>query len=82
MAFIGDVIMYLRPNGGFVCRGLEYEDIEFMGDEPPFTKEEFLAAFAEYDAFIAEKEAQAQADKAALLARLGITAEEAKLLLS
>ncbi len=44
--------------------------------------------FAQYEAdqaaqaLAAEAKAQAEADKAALLTRLGITAEEAKLLLS
>jgi len=83
MAYIGDVIAYLRPNGGWVCRGSEYEDIEFFGDVPPFTKEQFLAGFAEYDAFVAEKEAQAQASKEtakAKLAALGLTADDLKAL--
>ena len=46
------------------------------------------AEFAQYEAEIAafaatqEREAQAATDKAALLARLGLTAEEVKLLLS
>jgi hypothetical protein len=83
MAHIGDVITYLRPNGGWVCRGSEYEDIEFTGDEPGFTKEEFLAGFAKYDAFIAEQNAQAEAAKAAAkakLAALGLTADDLKAL--
>jgi hypothetical protein len=46
------------------------------------------AEFAQYEAdqaaqlLASEAKAQAEADKAALLTRLGITAEEAKLLLS
>jgi hypothetical protein len=46
------------------------------------------AEFAQYEADVATAEAkvaakaEAQADKAALLAKLGITADEAKLLLS
>jgi hypothetical protein len=55
MAYIGDVIVYLRPKGGFVCRGTTFEDIEFLGDEPIFTKEEFEAAFAIVDQLEAEK---------------------------
>ena len=42
---------------------------------------EFIAG-QELDAANAEAKAKAEADKAALLARLGITANEAKLLLS
>ena len=52
--------------------------------ERPFTKEEIaqVEANAAIDAAEAEVEAQKAADKAALLAKLGITADEAKLLLS
>jgi hypothetical protein len=48
MATIIDVLTYLRPNGGYVARGEEYEGIEFIDCEP-FTKNEFEAAFEEYD---------------------------------
>ena len=81
MAEFGDVINYLRPEGGWVARGGTYEGIEFM-ECKPFTKEEFEAAFAKYDVWKADQEAQAAAAKQALLDRLGITADEAKLLLS
>ena len=51
--------------------------------ERPFTKEEIaqMEANAIRDAAEAEVEAQKLADKAALLNKLGITADEAKLLL-
>ena len=52
--------------------------------ERPFTKEEIaqMEANAARNAAEAEVEAQKETDKAALLAKLGITADEAKLLLS
>ena len=81
MATIQDVLGMLIPNGGYVARGDEYEGIEFLECEP-ITKAEFEAGFAQYDAWKAEQEAKAAADKAALLAKLGITADEARLLLS
>ena len=52
--------------------------------ERPFTKEETaqMEANAARNAAEAEIEAQKATDKAALLAKLGITADEVKLLLS
>jgi hypothetical protein len=61
--------------------GIDDQVIELTGEE----KEAFLAQRAKDDAEIKAKEAQALAKaeaKAALLARLGITEEEAKLLLA
>ena len=43
---------------------------------------EYEAGLAKFDSMKAEAEAKAATDKAALLAKLGITADEAKLLLS
>ena len=76
-----DIMDLLRPNGGWIMRGDEYEGIEFIDCEP-VTRAEFDKALADYPQLLAEKTAQAAADKAALLAKLGITADEAKLLLS
>jgi hypothetical protein len=81
MATISEVLGMLIPNGGYVARGDEYEGIEFLECEP-ITKAQFEAGFDKYDAWKAEKDAKAESDKAALLAKLGITADEAKLLLS
>ena len=75
-----DVLAMLRPNGGWIMRGNEYEGIEFLECEP-FTKEEFKAGFAQYDAWKTQQDAEKTATKQALLDRLGITAEEAQLLL-
>ena len=80
MATGADVLGMLIPNG-WVIVGDDYEGIQFIDCEP-ITKEEFEAGFAQYDAWKAEQDAKAAADKAALLAKLGITADEAKLLLS
>jgi len=74
------VLEMLIPNGGWYISGDEYEGIQFLECEP-ITKAQFTAGFAQYDAWKAEKDAKAVTDKAALLAKLGITADEAKLLL-
>ena len=72
----------LKPNAQFAFKEDDYSTIEWVeleGTAP--TQKEIEAALAEVKE---EEEAQAQANaaaKAALLDRLGITAEEAKLLL-
>jgi hypothetical protein len=81
MATSGQVLKMLIPNGGWYNVGDEYEGITFLECEP-ITKAEFEAGFAKVDAWKAEQDAKTRADKAALLAKLGITADEAKLLLS
>ena len=75
------VLQFLLPEGGFAVYGDSYEDIVFI-EANPITKAVFQKAFDSYDADVLAAAAKAEADKAALLAKLGITAEEAKLLLS
>jgi hypothetical protein len=76
-----DVLTMLIPNGGYVQVGDTYEGIEFLECEP-ITKEQYEAGFAQYDAWQAEQDLAHAANKAALLDRLGITEDEAQLLLS
>jgi len=81
MAKGNEVLNFLIPTGGWVITGNDYEGIQFIDCEP-ITKAEFEAGFAQYDAWKAEQDATQAAAKAALLDRLGITEDEAKLLLS
>ena len=74
------VLQMLIPNGGYAASGHEYEGIEFLECEP-ITKEQFEAGFAQYDAWKAQQDLDKAAARTALLARLGITEEEAALLL-
>lgn len=76
-----DVLQFLIPTGGYIMTGQEYEGIEFLECEP-ITKEQFQAGFLQYELWKAEQDSKAATDKAALLAKLGITADEARLLLS
>jgi hypothetical protein len=76
-----EVLSFLRPDGGYRQVGIDYEGIEFLECEP-FTKAEYEAGFAQYDAWKAEQAETKAAQKAALLDRLGITEDEAKLLLA
>jgi len=81
MATGGEVLRMLIPDGGYAISGNDYEGITFIEAEP-ITKAEFEAGFAKYDAWKAEQEALKAQAKAAILNRLGITEEEAKLILS
>lgn len=81
MAKGGEVLTMLCPNTEWIIAGNDFDSIQWIKGEP-ITKAEFEAGFAKYDAWKAAQDAQAAADKAALLAKLGITADEAKLLLS
>jgi len=75
-----DVLEMLIPSGGWVIAGDKYEGIQFLECEP-ITKAQFDAGFGEYDSWKAQQEAIKANEKTALLEKLGITAEEAALLL-
>ena len=81
MATGADVLSKLIPNGGWYIAGNDYEAIQFIECEP-ITKAQFQAGFAEFDAWKAQQDSDKASAKAALLTRLGITEDEAKLLLS
>ena len=75
-----DVLGMLIPQGGWIMTGDDYEGIEFL-QCTPISKAEYLAGFSKYKAWKADQDAKKASDKAALLERLGITADEAALLL-
>ena len=81
MATGANVLSMLLPEGGWVIYGDDYEGIQFTECEP-ITKAKFEAGFAKYDAWKAEQDAVKASAKTALLQKLGITEDEAKLLLS
>jgi hypothetical protein len=80
MTTFQQVISMLIPNGGYVTNGDTYEGIQFL-EATPITKEQFEAGFAQYDTWKAEQDAAKAHERAALLERLGITEDEARLLL-
>jgi hypothetical protein len=80
MATSAEVLSMLIPDGGWVITGHEFEGIEFLECDP-ITKAQFEAGFAQYDAWKAEQDLAKASEKAAILDRLGITDDEAKLLL-
>lgn len=81
MATGSDVLNMLIPNGGWVISGDDFTGIQFIECDP-ITEEQFLAGFAKVDKFMANQVKAQETAKAALLTKLGITAEEAVLLLS
>ena len=77
-----DVLEMLCPQGGWVIYDNDFDSILWIDDRPRCTKEQFEAGFAQLDAWKAEQDSVKAAQKAALLDRLGITEDEAKLLLA
>jgi hypothetical protein len=82
MAQAYEVLEMLCPEGGWIIVGEDFDNITWVDDRPRCTKAQFEAGFAQYDSWKAEQ-AQAKATrKAALLDRLGISEDEAKMLLA
>lgn len=83
MAKSYEVLSFLRPEGGYCQVGTEYEGITFEPHCKPFTKEEYEAGFAAYDAWY-EKQLEDAAKKKKIaedkLAALGLTTEDLKAL--
>ena len=81
--YIIEAIKTLRPNCEFSFNEEDYSSIKYDKlDGTPPSDEEIDAMITEIKNKDAEKLADKATDKAALLAKLGITADEAKLLLS
>jgi hypothetical protein len=80
MAHPHEVTHFLRPEGGWVQSGEDYKSIVFV-DCDPFTEEEYLAAFSSYEDWKTQQQEEREAKKMELFERLGITEDEAKLLL-
>jgi hypothetical protein len=79
---IADILAFLIPTGGWVIKGENYEDIEFIEAEP-ITKAQFEAGLAQYDAWKAEQDtakAQAKATAEGKLAALGLTTDDLRAL--
>jgi hypothetical protein len=82
MATGGEVLSMLCPNTEWVIYGDDFDSIQWIKGEQ-ISKAKFEAGFAKVDAWKAEQEAKAEADKAtaqAKLAALGLTADDLKAL--
>jgi hypothetical protein len=80
MATGAEVLGMLCPNTEWVITEDDFDSIQWIAGEP-ITKEEFETGFAQYDTWKAEQDVTKATAKATLLARLGITEEEAQLLI-
>jgi hypothetical protein len=81
--YLAEAIWKLRPGSEFSFNEQDYSTVKFdvlEGQAP--TQAEIDAAIVQVKADEITAKAKAETDKAALLAKLGITADEAKLLLS
>jgi hypothetical protein len=76
-----DVLTMLIPTGGWSIQGDDFDTVNFI-EATPITKKQFTDGFAKYDDWKAKQDSDAASNKAALLTKLGITADEAALLLS
>ena len=83
MSNLGKAIKALRPSAEFSFSNNDYSTIKWdVLDGTPPTQAEIDAAIKQVEADEANAEASKQAAKSALLERLGLTEEEASLLLS
>ena len=80
--YLAEAIWKLRPTAQFSFNEQDYSTVKFdvLEGEAP-TQAEIDAAIVQVKADEITAKAKAETDKAALLARLGITEEEAQLLL-
>ncbi len=74
------VLTYLRPNGGWVIYGDDFDSILWHSAEP-VTKKEFEDTMKNYDAIMETQKTNQDKAKSDLLNKLGITEDEARLLL-
>lgn len=82
MATGADVLQMLIPTGGWVISGDDFDSIIYDEGLTPLTKKQFTDGFKDYDKIKEQQDAAQASAKAALLDRLGISSEEARLLLS
>jgi hypothetical protein len=81
MAKSSEVLKMLCPGVEWYLIGDKFEDIDWMGQTPPITKKQYQDGFAAFDAWKDQEELAKASAKNALLDRLGITADEAAILL-
>ena len=77
-----EVLNMLCPGVELTVSGNDYENINWHGNKPAITKKQFDDGFAQFDAWQVQQDADKTLAKSNLLKRLGLTEDEAKLLLS
>ena len=73
-------ILFIRPNAEFVLRDLDIEWMDTNQTQP--TEDEIAQGWLDYQAKEAADKIETETKRQALLDKLGITEDEAKLLLS
>jgi hypothetical protein len=81
MANAGQVLSMLCPNVEWTIIGDDFDSIIWNDGVAPITKKQFTDGFAQFDAWQAKQEADKSAARQAILDRLGITEDEAALIL-
>ena len=79
MATAGQVLSYLCKNVEWSLIGEDYDDINWLGNEPAITKKQFTDGFAQYDAWKSAQDAAKATAKTAAQAKLealGLTVED------
>lgn len=82
MANANQVLSMLCPNVEWTITNDDFNSIIWNDGVAPITEKQFKDGFAAFDAWKAQQDTAQAAEKTALLERLGITEQEAKLLLS
>jgi hypothetical protein len=81
MATGADVLSMLIPEGGWIIYGDDFDSIIYVEGAKTITQKQFTDGFAKYDDW-KTKQAQIKTNaRQSILDRLGITADEAVLLL-
>jgi hypothetical protein len=81
MATGGEVLEMICPDGGWIISGDDFDAITWVDERPRCTKAEFESGLAKYDAWKLNEDEKDITKRQALLTKLGITADEARLLL-
>lgn len=79
---ITEAILTLAPNAEFTFQETDLESLQWHSKTTRPTNEQILSAVENNKALKVQAATAKAAEKAALLARLGLTVDEAKLLLS
>jgi hypothetical protein len=81
MSLESDVLLMLIPTGGWITRGPNFEDIEFV-EATPITKKQFEQGKVDYPEYLAKLEAEKATVKEATveekLENAGLTVAELK----
>ena len=76
-----EVLTMLLPDGGWYISGDDFDSIIYNDNVKPLTKKQFTDGFVQYDTWQSKQNTDKMTAKSVLLEKLGITEDEAKLLL-